>query len=309
MRRSQCSRLNATSLGSIISFPGSPIFQDEQNGTDGYWSNNEQDVIPSCRITPTTSHEVATAVARLAHGKCKFAVRGGGHMFWAGAANIQDGVTIDLSRMDEITISRDHTLTAIGPGVRWEDVYAKLDPMNFSIVGGRAGSVGVAGLTLGGGNSYFAPRYGIACDGVASYEVVLASGEIVTASPSRHQDLYKALRGGGNNFGIVTQFVFRTFQQGKIWAGFVIHPPSTAAANLQRLQEFNTASGKGVDYYATDNQVHQWNSTGRSLVLNIVVYTKPETDPMILRPFTTLHPQLVNDLRITNLSDIVKEGS
>ncbi|KAL8705597.1 MAG: hypothetical protein Q9201_001284 [Fulgogasparrea decipioides] len=230
-------------------------------------------------------------------------------MFWAGAANIEDGVTIDLSHMIQISVSQDQTITAVGPGARWQDVYAELDPMDLSIVGGRAGSVGVSGLTLGGGNSYFAPRYGIACDGVASYKVVLANGQTVIASPAHHPDLYKALRGGGNNFGIVTQFNFRTFQQRKIWAGFIFHPSSTALENLQRLQDFNTASGTGVDNYATNNQVHQWDANGRSLIINIVVYTKPETDPPILRPFTALHPQLSNDLRITNLSDIVKEGT
>ncbi|KAL8735479.1 MAG: hypothetical protein Q9181_002801 [Wetmoreana brouardii] len=305
----RCSRFKSTPLEAILSFPASSVFQDEQSGAGGYWSSNERDVTPACRLTPTTSHQVAVVVAKLARSRCRFAVRGGGHMFWAGAANIEDGVTIDLSHMNRISVSRDQTLTAVGPGARWQDVYALLDSMNLSIVGGRAGSVGVSGLTLGGGNSYFAPRYGIACDGVASFEVVLADGQTVIASPAQHPDLYKALRGGGNNFGIVTQFNFRTFQQGKIWAGFVIQPPSTALENLQRLQDFNTASGNGIDNYATNNQVHQWDANGRSLVINIVVYTKPETDPPILRPFTTLHPQLSNDLRITNLNDIVKEGT
>lgn len=176
-----------------------------------------------------------------------------------------------------------------------------------------------------GGNSYFAPRYGIACDGVASYEVwilisclnfhisqtqvVLADSRVVTANPTHHPDLYRALRGGGNNFGIVTRFNFRAFEQGKVWAGFIIHPPSTTAENLDHLQTFNTKSGDGIDNYATENQVHTFNSTGRSFIINIVVYTKPETDPEILRPLTGLQPQLSNDMRITNLSDIVKEGS
>ncbi|KAL8899992.1 MAG: hypothetical protein Q9207_005910 [Kuettlingeria erythrocarpa] len=306
----QCERLKSSPVAAHLSFPGSPIFLDEQAGnTTGYWSNNERDVTPACRITPKTANDVSKAVTLLAPSKCGFAVRGGGHMFWAGAANIQDGVTIDLSEISRIHVTQDRKIVAVGAGARWQDVYAKLGPMNLSAVGGRAGTVGVAGLTLGGGNSYFAPRYGIACDGVASYEVVLADGRVVTASPTHHPDLYRALRGGGNNFGIVTKFSFRAFEQGNVWAGFIIHPPSTTAENLDRLQAFNTKSGNGIDNYATENQVHTFNSTGRSFIINIVVYTKPETDPEILRPFIGLQPQLSNDMRITNLSDIVKEGT
>ncbi|KAL8920725.1 MAG: hypothetical protein Q9208_006055 [Pyrenodesmia sp. 3 TL-2023] len=281
----------------------------QAGNTTGYWSNNERDVTPACRITPNTPNDVSRAVTHLARSKCSFAIRGGGHMFWAGAANIQDGVTIDLSEMSRIKVSKDQKIVSVGAGARWQDVYSKLEPMNLSVVGGRAGTVGVAGLTLGGGNSYFAPRYGLACDGVASFEVVLADGRVVTASPTHYPDLYKALRGGGNNFGIVTKFNFRAFEQGKVWGGFVVHPPSTTAENLDRLQIFNAMSGEGVDNYGTENQIHTFNSSGRSVILNIVIYTKPETDPEILRPFTGLQPQLSNDMRITNLSDIVKEGT
>ncbi len=71
-------------------------------------------------------------------------------MFWAGAANIQDGVTIDLSEMSRIHVSQDRKVVSVGAGARWQDVYAILGPMNLSVVGGRAGTVGVAGLTLGG---------------------------------------------------------------------------------------------------------------------------------------------------------------
>ena len=127
-----------------------PLFQNQQTGPLGYWSNNEAEVVPRCRIAPRNSHEVSGAVKLLVEMNCKFAVRGGGHMFWAGAANIQDGVTIDLSQMNRLIVSRDETLTAVGPGVRWQDVYTKLEPMGLSVVGGRTGSVGVSGLALGG---------------------------------------------------------------------------------------------------------------------------------------------------------------
>ncbi|KAL8831549.1 MAG: hypothetical protein Q9170_005249 [Blastenia crenularia] len=289
------------------------IFGEEQDGTNGYWSENERDVIPACRITPNTARDVAKAVGDLAHARCRFAIRGSGHMFWAGAANIQNSVTIDLSRMNDIVLSEDRQTVSIGPGVRWQDVYTALDPMNLSVVGGRAGTVGVAGLTLGGKFSLRDLPFSFSDwqrrrELLLRSEVVLASGQVVTASTTENKDLYKALRGGGNNFGVVTKFNFRTFEQGKIWAGFVVHPPSTTTENLLRLQNFTAVTGIGLDNYATINQLHTYNSNGRSEIVNIVVYTKPESDPDVLRPFTNLYPQISNDLRITSLSDIVKEG-
>ncbi|KAL8659532.1 MAG: hypothetical protein Q9226_000374 [Calogaya cf. arnoldii] len=271
----QCSRL---STSSYVSFPGSPLFQSQQSGPGGYWSANEAEIVSGCRLAPRNVQEVSTAVKLLVHANCRFAVRGGGHMFWAGAANIQDGVTIDLSQMDRVVVSRDRKLTAVGAGARWQDVYSKLDPMNLSVVGGRVGSV------------------------------VLANGQTVVASPQQHPDLYKALRGGGNNFGIVTRFTLRTFEQGRIWGGFILNPPNTTVENLQRLQEFNTASGNAVDRDATNNQVHLYDANGRSAVLNILVYTRPIKNPEILRPFSNLEPQMSNSMRITSLSEMTPQA-
>ena len=71
-------------------------------------------------------------------------------MSWAGAANIQNGVTIDLSAMNSVSVSRDKRTTSVGSGARWQDVYLKLDAMNLAVSGGRVNDVGVAGLTIGG---------------------------------------------------------------------------------------------------------------------------------------------------------------
>ena len=71
-------------------------------------------------------------------------------MSWAGAANIQDGVTIDLGLMNDVTVSRDKAIASVGSGARWQDVYLKLDAMNLSVAGGRVYDVGVGGLLLGG---------------------------------------------------------------------------------------------------------------------------------------------------------------
>ena len=92
-------------------------------------------------------------------------------MTWAGAANIQGGVTIDLTSMTNVSVSEDHRVTSAGPGCRWGNIYNKLDPMNLTVVGGRVFDVGIAGLTIGGGNSWFASQDGFVCDNIVNFEV------------------------------------------------------------------------------------------------------------------------------------------
>ena len=89
----------------------------------------------------------------------------------AGFANINDGVTIAMTNLSSIEVNADKTVASVGAGAKWLDVYTYLDGLDLSVAGGRNGDVGVAGLTLGGGISYFAPRVGWACDNVVNFEV------------------------------------------------------------------------------------------------------------------------------------------
>lgn len=100
--------------------------------------------------------------------------------------------------------------------------------------------VGVPGLVLGGGISFFSNELGWACDNVASYEVVTASGLVVTASPRSFPDLYWALRGGGNNFGIVTNFKLDAFPLEKMWGGQRIYAGNSIPAVLDAVYDFAT---------------------------------------------------------------------
>jgi FAD/FMN-containing dehydrogenase len=113
------------------------------------------DVDPACIISPTATADVAVAVGVINQLsdfqlQCPFAIRGGGHTPWAGASTIANGIVIDLSAINQITVSNDQTVTSVGPGARWIDAYLKLDALNLAISGGRVASVGVAGLTTGG---------------------------------------------------------------------------------------------------------------------------------------------------------------
>jgi FAD/FMN-containing dehydrogenase len=104
-------------------------------------------------------------------GNCNFAIKGQGHAPAAGFANIQDGVTIDLTALSSVSLSSNKQVAHVGAGASWLDVYAYLDQHNVTVAGGRNGQVGVGGLTLGGGISYIGPRVGWACDNVLNFEV------------------------------------------------------------------------------------------------------------------------------------------
>ena len=100
--------------------------------------------------------------------------------------------------MQAVKLSSDHKIAAVEPGNRWGKVYRDLDSTDVTVIGGRVANIGTGGLTTGGGISFFSSQVGWACDNVASYDVVTASGIIVRASPTQYPDLYWALRGGGS---------------------------------------------------------------------------------------------------------------
>jgi FAD/FMN-containing dehydrogenase len=151
-----------------VSFAGSTIYEDEQSQ---YWSLQQSTVLPACRVTPRSAEDVAITIRVLKTWECQFAVKSGGHAAFAGASNIQDAVTIDLGGLNGIDVKSDRLQVSVGAGAKWSDVYPVTDKAKLGVVGGRVPGIGVGGLTLGGGLSFFAGRYGFACDNVVNYQV------------------------------------------------------------------------------------------------------------------------------------------
>ena len=143
-------------------------------GPPPYWAQQQSAISPACSVRPNTSQDVSTVVLTAKKYSCPFAIRGGGHSDVPGASNAPDGITLDLGAFQETTLTDNNALTKVGAGRTWGDVYSILDLNNLTVIGGREKSVGVAGLTLGGGVSYFSGLYGLACDNVMNYEVSIS---------------------------------------------------------------------------------------------------------------------------------------
>ena len=157
---------------------------------------------------------------------------------------------------------------------------------------------------MSGGISFFSPRVGFVCDNVVNYEVVLANRTIVNANSKEYADLQVALRGGSNNFGVVTAFDIRTIKQGKLWGGNVDYNISTAPQQIKALVDFTNT--KNYDEFASIIVSFAYAGPGILISSNNLVYTKAVVNPPSLQPFTAI-PQLASTLRVTNLTDLTLE--
>ena len=148
----QCAALSLALHGKV-SYPASSAYAESSSS---YWSKQEESLAPTCIVSPTSTDDVVTTVKALALLnsssllKCNFAIRGGGHTPWAGSANINGGVTIDMRSINAVTVSKDNTVASVGAGAVWGNVYQKMDSLGLAVVGGRGSSIGVGGLLTGG---------------------------------------------------------------------------------------------------------------------------------------------------------------
>ena len=163
---------------------------------------------PALVTRPRDPDEVAAALAHAARHHLAVSVRSGGHSPLGHSTNT-GGMVIDLSHLDDVRVlDAGRRLVRVGGGATWGQVAAALDPYGWGITAGDTGSVGVGGLTLGGGVGWMVRRDGLAIDSLVGARVVTADGRLLTTSEHDHPELFWALRGGGGNFGVVVDFDF-----------------------------------------------------------------------------------------------------
>jgi hypothetical protein len=301
----------AIACGSLKLLYGNAVLQEGSSAYDsftgGYWSVQQASVDPYCVFKPASAAQVSISVLIARLSQCPFAVKSGGHAAFAGASSIEGGITIALERINQITVSKDKKTVAIGPGNLWLDVYTTLQPLDLSVIGGRVSGIGVGGLTLGGGISFFSSLYGWACDNVASYEVVTASGIIVTASPTSYPDLFWALRGGGNNFGIVTKFNLKSISLpgGQMWGGSRIHTADQFPAVVNAFTNLGFNSPKDPNAAQIMSFAYA-QSADLEIASADLQYAKPVANAPIFSEYLAI-PALQDNTRVRTLTDLTEQ--
>ncbi|KAL6859286.1 hypothetical protein J3F83DRAFT_749626 [Trichoderma novae-zelandiae] len=259
-----------------------------KHGTGFYFIAQASQILPACRVLPVDTADVTTTINTIREAGATFAVKSGGHCSYSSGSNAEDGITIDLSRLKDITISEDRKSVFVGAGCRCGEVYSKLEADGLGCIGGRVSSVGVSGLIMGGGISFFSTERGLACDNVISYELVLISGQVLDVTLKSHPDLYWAMRGAGIPLGIVTRLELKTFDLGEIWGGASIFAHEHGAAVLESFDKFVHAN---LDPFAEACLlINDMAKDGNSMYTMVMSHSKPTVATQAFDDFKRLTP-------------------
>ena len=177
-------------------------------------------------------------------------VRGGGHNI-AGSAVCEGGLLIDLSQMKSVRVDAAEKRMNVGPGATLADVDREAQAFGLALPTGINSTTGIAGLTLGGGFGWLTRKFGMTIDHLISADIVTADGKLVRASTSENPHLFWAIRGGGGNFGVVTNFEFKLQPLGpQVLSGLVVHPFADARDILTRYQPILSAASDDLTCWA-----------------------------------------------------------
>lgn len=193
--------------------------------------NGMADRQPAVIVRALNVADVQKVVTTAAEYGFLLAVRGGGHSL-PGLSTCDNGIVLDLSRMNAVTVDRSTNRAEAQGGALLGDLDKASVPHGLVVPAGVISHTGVAGLTLGGGMGWLSRRFGLTIDSLLAVDIVTADGKARHVSARDEPDLFWAIRGGGGNFGVVTKFVFRTHELGNVLIGSWLYPVNAAASVL-----------------------------------------------------------------------------
>ena len=231
MSMSPVDALRTEVSGEVVA-PGDAEYEEARRVYNGMIDKHPAAVV-RCR----ESGDVAAVIGVARAEGFDLSVRGGAHSA-PGFGTNDGGLVIDLSGFQDVSVDKDAQTVRAGGGCTWAGFNEATNAYGLATTGGIIGSTGIAGLTLGGGIGYLSRKYGLSCDNLISAEVVVADGQVVTASENQNEDLFWALRGGGGNFGVVTTFEYRLHPVAEVYGGPIAYAVDRADEVLRFYREY-----------------------------------------------------------------------
>lgn len=258
------------------------------------------DLHPVAIVRPEDAAEVAAVVSLARNSDLELAVRSGGHSM-AGFGSTDGGLVIDLSNLKTLEIDPERRTAWAGSGLTAGEYTARAAEYGLATGFGDTGSVGIGGITLGGGIGYLVRKYGMTIDSLLAAEIVTADGQIILVDDISYPDLFWAIRGGGGNFGVVTRFKFQLHPVDQVYGGMLILPATVEV--VEGVMRFGLDTSEELSLIANvmsappmpflPPEVH-----GRMIVMVMLVYDgSAEAGEQAVAPLRALAAPLVDMLR------------
>ncbi|HMB48229.1 MAG TPA: FAD-binding oxidoreductase, partial [Afifellaceae bacterium] len=199
--------------------------------------NGMIDKRPAWIVRCKDADDVAAAVTHARTANLLLAIRGGGHN-GPGLGSCDGGLVLDMSPMKAIDVDAQARTVSVEAGCTQGEVDKVAAGHGLAVPAGIVSSTGIAGLTLGGGHGYLTRKHGLTIDNLLSAELVLANGQMVTASETENTDLFWALRGGGGNFGVVTRFTYRAHPVSDVYGGPIFYDIAHAGDIMRWYRDY-----------------------------------------------------------------------
>ena len=265
---------------------------------------------PAVIVRPTDANEVAYVVSIARDTGTELAVRSGGHSI-AGYGSTDGGIVIDLSAMKAVHVDPKQRTAWAQAGLTAAELTSALGEHHLAVGFGDAGSVGIGGITLGGGVGFLSRKHGLTIDSLLAAELVTADGKVLRVDAEDHPDLFWAIRGGGGNFGVATRFQFRVHEVDQIVGGMLILPAT--ADTVHGFVELAAAAPEELSTIANvmkappmpflPEELH-----GQVILFGLLVYSgDPEIGEGVVAPFRELATPLLDMVEPGRYAGIYEE--
>jgi FAD/FMN-containing dehydrogenase len=261
--------------------------------------NGAIDRKPAAIIQCAGASDAQRAVQFAREHELPLAVRSGGHSIF-GHGVCANGIVIDLKRMKDIQMDARNGTARTSAGLTCGELLSETSKHGMFVPLGMAASIGISGLTLGGGLGPVSAKFGLACDSLIGADVVTADGRIVRASELENPGLFWALRGGGGNFGVVTSLEFRLSRLQQVVGGALIHPIERASDVLRFYRDY---SGQSPDELSV-SVVFATSPNGHPIIALVACYAAApgEAEPA-LRPLRAFGPPVADFMRPMSVAE------